>query len=78
MKRYRNIKLDYGVNEEIMLEYERRKELAAIAAAQQAAAEKAGGINMNDGDNDDITEVAGMAEDYEGTAMMHITELDEE
>ncbi len=77
MKRYRNIKLDYGVNEEIMLEYERRKELAAIVAAQQAAAEKAA-RSMEDGDNDDITEVAGMAEDYEETAMMHITELGDE
>ena len=38
MKRYRNIELDYGVNQEIMDAYERQKELEAIQA--QAEAEK--------------------------------------
>ncbi len=72
MKRYRNIDIDYGINEEVMREYERQKELAAIEAAEHAAAAAAAG------DAEDITEIADMGDAYEDTAMMHITELDEE
>ena len=37
MKRYKNIELDYGVNAEIMENYEREQELAALAAARESA-----------------------------------------
>ena len=38
MKRYKNIDLDYGVNAEIMENYEREQELAALAAMREPAA----------------------------------------
>ena len=38
MKRYKNIDLDYGVNFEIMENYEREQELAALAAMREPAA----------------------------------------
>ncbi|MBO4724984.1 MAG: hypothetical protein J5622_00590, partial [Firmicutes bacterium] len=71
MKRYRNIDIDYGINEEVMREYERQKELAAIEAAQNAAMGAAA-------EAEDITEIADMGDSYEDTAMMHITELGED
>ncbi|MBR3784913.1 MAG: DNA-directed RNA polymerase subunit beta' [Firmicutes bacterium] len=41
MKRYKNIKLDYGVNEEFMREYEERMRAEAEAAAKAFEAEEA-------------------------------------
>ena len=38
MKRYKNIDIDYGVNAEIMENFEREQELAAMEAAEEAAA----------------------------------------
>ena len=38
MKRYKNIDLDYGVNAEIMENYEREQELAALAAMKDPEA----------------------------------------
>lgn len=35
MKRYKNISLDYGVNEEFMREYERYQEEAALAEEEE-------------------------------------------
>ena len=35
MKRYKNIEIDYGVNAEIMENFEREQELAAMTAASE-------------------------------------------
>ena len=72
MRRYRNIDIDYGVNEELMREYERQKELAAIEAAQNSA------VVATAGEAENITEIADMDDTYEDAAMMHITELGED
>ena len=57
LKRYRNIEIDYGVNAEIMEDYERQQREAAEAAraAEAAAAEAAAKIDMNE-DFDDVFE----------------------
>ena len=67
MKRYRNINLDYGVNEELMREYEEQQRLAAEAAAAEAAGE--GAEEAADAEAGEIEEVAGMSSAYEDDSL---------
>jgi DNA-directed RNA polymerase subunit beta' len=58
MKRYKNIKLDYGVNEEFMREFEERMQAEAAAAE----AEEAEAVEMTTPEEDALYEANAAAE----------------
>ena len=62
MKRYKNISVDYGVNEEFMREYARYQEEAAEADAEEEFAEA---VSLEEAEGTEITEVCEVTADGE-------------
>ncbi len=69
MKRYKNIKLDYGVNEEFMREFEERMQAEAAAEAEEAES-----VSMTTPEEDAMYEASAAAEFAAGEP--EIVELD--
>ena len=62
MKRYKNIDVDYGVNEEFMREYARYQEEAAEADAEEEFTEA---VSLEEAEGTEITEVCEVTADGE-------------